>query len=715
MDSAAPTRLVTPSLESGLNPASDINARLDTQLEVKVYPCNNSNSAQRKKVTTFLVKPEGILIQGTNSAAQNNRNHHRSNNPNEFDLGAEYARHIGRKLPHYELADTRATQLLVTSHNKSFWVVPSPNEEAFSRHSGTCRLLGDRKHQPTNHTLQVGDFLRVGSVGVVVIEIHDGKNCTALSEEKIQRIMKEATTSPGFVVDMEDTDLEYASDDASDKSKQGKEADAEQAMTSSRDVPCCYMCFDETETDMNPLITPCKCLGDTRYVHVECLRKWHSAESDNKICFLSKVDATCSVCKSTFQSNIKLKNGRVFKLFKSCLEPPYVSLLVATKHEMAQKLFNTRFQLSFSTLLRPDLQNGLRPLILGRSSASDMVLDYRTVSARHAQIRFKNGEFIFQDAGSSNGSYLYLRQPVELTPNATQSIQFRIGRSMVAMKVVSKWNRRLLRAVRGRGSNSGANHSGGNFNGNYIAIGNDEDYQYTIDGMSTPSSPLHPKLTSHEQVMKSLPPIGKMSQTSDAHLELLFALAYPRPVSLHSSPTKFIPRSLNTSPIDVNVNRSVSRTPAAALSPESLATAATAADVHGAAQVDEVTERMAVLNVNNIISVNEKDDEEDNVVQSNASDEGNDKEVINDNCIDCDEEDEEEKVDLEESEHNSELPVQTVVEPEEDAEKDQSQVVDEALENEEMYEVDVGQNAEEALAVTEVNRPAINEDSSTQP
>jgi pSer/pThr/pTyr-binding forkhead associated (FHA) protein len=71
---------------------------------------------------------------------------------------------------------------------------------------------------------------------------------------------------------------------------------------------------------------------------------------------------------------------------------------------MAQRLFNTRFQLSFSTLMRPDGNNSTRSLFLGRSSLSDMVLDYRTVSASHATIKFKSGEFVFTDVGSSNGS-----------------------------------------------------------------------------------------------------------------------------------------------------------------------------------------------------------------------------------------------------------------------------------------------------------------------
>jgi hypothetical protein len=167
---------------------------LDTQVEVRVYPCNNSQSSNSKKrFTSFTIKPEGVVIQGSNRARNSS-----------VDLGSEYAMQIGRKLQRYELSDTRACQLLVTTHAKSFWVVPAP--EAFSRHSGTCRLLGDRKHPPAPHTLQVGDFLRVGSVGVVVIETHDGLENRVLSEDKIQKIMKDTTNSNGGFLDLADTD-----------------------------------------------------------------------------------------------------------------------------------------------------------------------------------------------------------------------------------------------------------------------------------------------------------------------------------------------------------------------------------------------------------------------------------------------------------------------------------------------------------------------------
>lgn len=494
-----------------INPASDVNSRLDTQVEVRVYPCNNSQGSGKKKFTTFTIKPEGVIIQGSN----------RSRNANTIDLGSEYAMQVGRKLQRYELSDTRACQLLVTTHGKSFWVVPAP--EAFSRHSGTCRLLGDRKHPPASHTLQVGDFLRVGSVGVVVIETHNGIENRVLSEEKIQKIMKDTTNSNTGFLDLAETDGENSDDSL--------EGGVEHAGTGGRpvkigDKPVCYMCFDDEDTEENPLITPCKCIGDTAHVHVECLRKWHTAEADNQICFLSSVDATCSVCKSTFKSDFKLKDGRQMKLFKSSLEPPYVSLLVATKHEMAQRLFNTRFQLSFSTLMKADGRNATRPLLLGRSSGSDMVLDYRTVSARHASIRFKNGEFIFTDAGSPNGSYLYLRRPLELSPS--QSVQFRLGRSMISMKVVNKWNRRLLRAVRRTGQ-SGSKENDDGVAADDRSIGSNDDDIRITDGTTGVVTQSVSRRT-RNSVMDSMPPPGQLSQQSGKHLDLLFALAYPQKV-----------------------------------------------------------------------------------------------------------------------------------------------------------------------------------------
>jgi hypothetical protein len=151
---------------------------------------------------------------------------------------------------------------------------------------------------------------------------------------------------------------------------------------------------------------------------------------------------------------------------------------------------------------------------------SDMVLDYRTVSARHARIAFKNNEFIFTDAGSSNGSYLYLRRPVELS--TAQPVQFRMGRSMISMKVVNRWNRRIFRAVR-RSASFGSSEEAERDD---ISIGSNDGDIHVLD--STGNMIDKRCRRTRESIIDSLPAFGQLSQLSPGHFDLLQALAYPK-------------------------------------------------------------------------------------------------------------------------------------------------------------------------------------------
>ena len=72
-------------------------------------------------------------------------------------------------LSRHAVPDSRANQVLVARHGADWWLAPAP--EPFSRQMGTCRLLGDRKHRSRPHALRVGDFVRIGSVGLVVSEV----------------------------------------------------------------------------------------------------------------------------------------------------------------------------------------------------------------------------------------------------------------------------------------------------------------------------------------------------------------------------------------------------------------------------------------------------------------------------------------------------------------------------------------------------------------
>lgn len=76
---------------------------------------------------------------------------------------------------------------------EDYFVVPSP--ELFSRHTGTCRVLGDKHQRAADHPLQVGDYLRIGSVGLVVSEMHVGEGgggAVAISERDLYYLREDA-------------------------------------------------------------------------------------------------------------------------------------------------------------------------------------------------------------------------------------------------------------------------------------------------------------------------------------------------------------------------------------------------------------------------------------------------------------------------------------------------------------------------------------------
>jgi FHA domain/Domain of unknown function (DUF1707) len=52
----------------------------------------------------------------------------------------------------------------------------------------------------------------------------------------------------------------------------------------------------------------------------------------------------------------------------------------------------------------PDLVGAT--LVIGRSSACQIVLGDDTVSRRHAELRFEDGRWLLRDLGSSNGTYV---------------------------------------------------------------------------------------------------------------------------------------------------------------------------------------------------------------------------------------------------------------------------------------------------------------------
>uniref|UniRef100_M4BEP9 RING-CH-type domain-containing protein n=1 Tax=Hyaloperonospora arabidopsidis (strain Emoy2) TaxID=559515 RepID=M4BEP9_HYAAE len=301
------------------------------------------------------------------------------------------------------LNDTRATTLALKYDNALGKFVCGSSIERFSGHTGVCRVLGSKKYPVIPHSLRLGDLLRIGSVGLVVCELNRttrDETEEALTAEQyeflkanflslpLQQTFHPTEPSPTMEVSGELDDDEKDQDDTmrvggdtSDEGESEEDKDRKAQRCPSADgedggsmrhsnVPLgvagisgkrfCYICYDgEDDVENNPLVAPCHCKGDTKYVHLDCLQRWNNnldADGTNpnqKVCAVTNTDGldVCSICKATYLTSVRLDDGRVVSLLVKKLPPPYVTFAVVTQHETRNRstaLTNTRFQLSFA-------------------------------------------------------------------------------------------------------------------------------------------------------------------------------------------------------------------------------------------------------------------------------------------------------------------------------------------------------------------------------
>ncbi|CEG40429.1 fha domain protein [Plasmopara halstedii] len=330
------------------------------------------------------------------------------------------------------IEDPRAPCLNIDYSNDAYRLLPS--SEKFSAHTGVCQILGTKCIRGGKHRIRVGDIIRFGSVGLLVSEIDtggNGPNDATLSPSEVNTLIQRVVCHDEALADVDsglDTDDDIGDASGNDESK--PRASLQRQSTSA----VCYVCYDETE-DENPLIAPCKCSGDTKYIHLNCLKRWNTNGEKNEICtVLDESNArTCSICKAPYPSKTRLPNGKVLSLLPDRLNPPCIMFQVVTKHSSSTLNLSTRYQLSCKMLMDNDIH---RPLMVGRSSQCDLVLKYRTVSTIHAEIHYSKGEFFLKDAGSSNGTLRYIYRPLTLHNN--QSLHVKFGRTVLSIKPTKK-------------------------------------------------------------------------------------------------------------------------------------------------------------------------------------------------------------------------------------------------------------------------------------
>ena len=186
----------------------------------------------------------------------------------------------------------------------------------------------------------------------------------------------------------------------------------------------CRICFCEGNFEgLNPLISPCKCSGSVKYIHLNCLRKWLTSKITTKVsstndiyCYVYKT-LKCEICQSLIPEIAEFRGKFISLLDFKNIDSPYIIMQSMYQYNAQNKIssdLNIIFVISFKS------NNHVN---IGRANNSNIRLSDVSVSRNHAKIKYSNGELFLEDISSKFGTLILIQNNVLFLPNRNVSIQ----------------------------------------------------------------------------------------------------------------------------------------------------------------------------------------------------------------------------------------------------------------------------------------------------
>lgn len=187
----------------------------------------------------------------------------------------------------------------------------------------------------------------------------------------------------------------------------------------------CKICLSEIVENGNPLISPCKCAGTMKFIHVQCLQMCVSSlmsVKSNSFCkSYSWKSMHCTLCGEQFPYSIRAlgTNHKILAIERP--EAPYFIMEGTSQHGNTKGMHSVSLRHSESVML-------------GRGHESDIRIGDISVSRCHAKIIYFQGNFILEDNHSKFGTLVQINN-AELEPEDMLSLQS--GRSLLQFTLKS--------------------------------------------------------------------------------------------------------------------------------------------------------------------------------------------------------------------------------------------------------------------------------------
>eukprot|EP00347_Sterkiella_histriomuscorum_P013132 403365890 len=134
----------------------------------------------------------------------------------------------------------------------------------------------------------------------------------------------------------------------------------------------CRICLDDTETEENPFITPCKCSGSMKFIHLQCLREWLDSKRVSQklegIYSYYWEELACELCKEALE---------------------------LTKNDF----------------------------YIGRRVSNDITISDISVSRQQSAIKLREGKVYVSDCDSKFGTFVKIQEPMRVPSDFTLPLQ----------------------------------------------------------------------------------------------------------------------------------------------------------------------------------------------------------------------------------------------------------------------------------------------------
>ncbi|CAG9310306.1 unnamed protein product [Blepharisma stoltei] len=186
----------------------------------------------------------------------------------------------------------------------------------------------------------------------------------------------------------------------------------------------CRICLSDGSEHDNPMISPCKCSGSVKYIHLLCLVRWITSrlaiKADDNLHSYYWKSVDCEICKHAFPMTINYQ-GRINELFP--IEKPAAPYLILEEisKERSSKSIHVIHLRSKDTVR------------LGRGHESEVRISDISVSRCHAIISYRNGSFYLEDNKSKFGTLIEVSEGYALDANSQIAMQ--VGRTVISFSI----------------------------------------------------------------------------------------------------------------------------------------------------------------------------------------------------------------------------------------------------------------------------------------